>query len=138
MKNLEARFQFASAPDSWGVLDYEGPSWQQSYEKMLQEMSAAGYTGTELGPYGFFPTDAGLLRSKLEEHKLSLLASFVPVVLSDPASAKVVSKLLVLDGVEAVRADTLVVEVNDPGKPALVRGDGEDEYRYLLMPVKVS
>jgi len=89
MKNLEARFQFASAPDSWGVLDYEGPSWQQSYEKMLQEMSAAGYTGTELGPYGFFPTDAGLLRSKLEEHKLSLLASFVPVVLSDPASAKV-------------------------------------------------
>ena len=43
-----------------------------------------------------------------------------------------------LDGVEAVRADTLVVEVNDPGKPALVRGDGEDEYRYLLMPVKVS
>ncbi len=43
-----------------------------------------------------------------------------------------------LDGVEAVRADTIVVEVNDPGKPALVRGEGEDEYRYLLMPVKVS
>ncbi|MGD0944267.1 MAG: DNA polymerase III subunit beta [Acidimicrobiales bacterium] len=43
-----------------------------------------------------------------------------------------------LDGVEAVRSDTLVLEVNDPGKPALVRGDGEDEYRYLLMPVKVS
>ena len=43
-----------------------------------------------------------------------------------------------LDGVEAIRADTLILEVNDPGKPALVRGDGEDEYRYLLMPVKVS
>jgi DNA polymerase III subunit beta len=43
-----------------------------------------------------------------------------------------------LDGVEAVRSDTLVLEVNDPGKPALVRGQGEDEYRYLLMPVKVS
>jgi DNA polymerase-3 subunit beta len=43
-----------------------------------------------------------------------------------------------LDGVEAVRADTLVLEVNDPGKPALVRGEGEEEYRYLLMPVKVS
>jgi DNA polymerase-3 subunit beta len=43
-----------------------------------------------------------------------------------------------LDGVEAVRADTLILEVNDPGKPALVRGEGEDEYRYLLMPVKVS
>lgn len=43
-----------------------------------------------------------------------------------------------LDGVEALRSDTLVIEVNDPGKPALVRGEGEDEYRYLLMPVKVS
>jgi DNA polymerase-3 subunit beta len=43
-----------------------------------------------------------------------------------------------LDGVEAVRSDTLALEVNDPGKPALVRGEGEDEYRYLLMPVKVS
>jgi len=43
-----------------------------------------------------------------------------------------------LDGIEAVRADTLVLEVNDPGKPALVRGEGEDEYKYLLMPVKVS
>lgn len=43
-----------------------------------------------------------------------------------------------LEGVEAVRSDVLVLEVNDAGKPALVRGDGEDEYRYLLMPVKVS
>lgn len=43
-----------------------------------------------------------------------------------------------LDGVEALKSDVLVIEVNDPGKPALVRGEGEDEYRYLLMPVKVS
>lgn len=43
-----------------------------------------------------------------------------------------------LEGAEAVSSDVLVLEVNDPGKPALVRGEGEDEYRYLLMPVKVS
>ncbi len=43
-----------------------------------------------------------------------------------------------LEGAEAVRAEMLVLEVNDPGKPALLRGQGEDEYRYLLMPVKVS
>lgn len=89
MSDLDTRFKFASAPDSWGVLDYEGPSWQQSYEKMLEEMAAAGYTGTELGPYGFFPTDAEVLRPKLAEHNLALLGSFVPVVLSDPGSAKV-------------------------------------------------
>ena len=55
MKGTNSRFLFASAPDSWGVLDYPGPSWEQSYEKMLDEMVEAGYTGSELGPYGFFP-----------------------------------------------------------------------------------
>jgi inosose dehydratase len=83
------RFHFASAPDSWGVLDYPGPSWNQSCEKMLDEMVAAGYAGTELGPYGFFPTDPKLLRPQLEKRKLTLLGSFVPVVLSDPDSAAV-------------------------------------------------
>jgi len=48
MSGLKERFLFACAPDSWGVLDYPGPSWEQSYEKMLDEMVEAGYTGTEL------------------------------------------------------------------------------------------
>ena len=83
------RFLFAAAPDSWGVLDYPGPSWNQSYEKMLDEMVEAGYTGTELGPYGFFPTDPAVLKPQLEKRKLKLLGSFVPVVLSDPSSAQI-------------------------------------------------
>jgi inosose dehydratase len=53
------------APNSWGVLDYPGPSWEQSYQTMLDEMVFAGYTGTELGPYGFLPTDAKVLESEL-------------------------------------------------------------------------
>jgi inosose dehydratase len=89
MNSLSSRFQFASAPDSWGVLDYPGPSWNQSYEKMLDEMVAAGYTGTELGPYGFFPTDPSVLKPQLGKRQLKLLGSFVPVVLSDPGSAQV-------------------------------------------------
>jgi inosose dehydratase len=87
MTDVASRFHFASAPDSWGVLDYPGPSWKQSYEKMLDEMVAAGYTGSELGPYGFFPTDPAVLKPQLDKRKLKLLGSFVPVVLSDPASA---------------------------------------------------
>jgi inosose dehydratase len=54
---------------------------------MLDVMVAAGYTGTELGPYGFFPTDATVLKPQLDKRNLKLLGSFVPVVLSDPASA---------------------------------------------------
>jgi inosose dehydratase len=89
MLDAASRFHFACAPDSWGVLDYPGPSWNQSYEKMLDEMVWAEYTGTELGPYGFFPTDPDVLKPQLDQRKLKLLGSFVPVVLSDPASAGV-------------------------------------------------
>jgi inosose dehydratase len=77
------QFLFASAPDSWGVLDYAGPSWEQPFEKMLDEMADAGYTGTELGPFGYFPTDPDVLRPQLAKRKLKLLGSFVPVRMSD-------------------------------------------------------
>jgi inosose dehydratase len=80
------RFLFASAPDSWGVLDYPGPSWEQSYEKMLDEMVEAGYKGTELGPYGFFPADPKVLEPQLAKRGLKLLGSFVPVKLGDPGA----------------------------------------------------
>jgi inosose dehydratase len=86
------RFAFASAPDSWGVLDYPGPSWEQPYQKMLDEMVAAGYAGTELGPYGYFPTDPGVLQPQLEKRKLSLLGSFVPVKMTDPGAGVEVLK----------------------------------------------
>ena len=79
MKGMNQRFLFASAPDSWGVLDYPGPSWEQSYEKMLDEMVEAGYKGTELGPYGFFPTDPEILQPQLAKRQMNLLGSFVPV-----------------------------------------------------------
>ena len=90
MDGIGERFQFASAPDSWGVLDYRGPSWEQSYEKMLDEMVQAGYGGSELGPYGFFPTDPKILKPQLEKRKLKLLGAFVPVKMTDPAAGKTV------------------------------------------------
>src|ERR1051326_6248618 len=94
MNKANQRFLFASAPDSWGVLDYPGPSWEQSYEKMLDEMEDGGYNGTELGPYGFFPTDPEILGPQLAKRKLTLLGSFVPVKMGDPsASAAVVERI---------------------------------------------
>ena len=106
-----ARFQFASAPDSWGVLDYPGPSWEQSYEKMLDEMVQAGYTGSELGPYGFFPTDPKILQPQLEKRKLKLLASFVPVKMTDPGASKAVIERISKVGnlLAALKAPFLVI-----------------------------
>ena len=111
MADAKSRFHFACAPDSWGVLDYPGPSWNQSYETMLDEMVAAGYTGTELGPYGFFPTDPSVLKPQLDKRKLKLLGSFVPVVLSDPASAGIAVEHIrkVGDLLAALKAPFLVL-----------------------------
>ncbi len=43
-----------------------------------------------------------------------------------------------LDGIEAIRSETVFLQVIDASKPATLRGEGEDEYSYLLMPVRVS
>jgi len=111
MVDVRSRFHFACAPNSWGVLDYPGPSWDQAYETMLDEMVDAGYTGTELGPYGFFPTDPAILRAQLEKRNLKLLGSFVPVMLSDPASAGIAVDRIrqVGDLLSSVKAPFLVL-----------------------------
>jgi inosose dehydratase len=94
MRDIHARFRFASAPVSWGVGDFYDPAWDQPYERILDEMVAGGYTGTELGPYGYFPTDAGVLRPALKARSLKMLSSFVPVNLADPdAAADVIEQI---------------------------------------------
>ena len=87
MPDVRSRFHFACAPVSWGVPDDYGPAWEQPYEKMLDEMAAGGYIGTELGPYGYFPADPAVLRPVLQRKKLTMLSSFVPVTLADPSRA---------------------------------------------------
>ena len=79
-------FKVATAPVSWGILEFVGQSSQQSWESVLDEMAAAGYTGTELGPYGYLPTEPGALRSALAARGLQLLSAFVPVRLVEESS----------------------------------------------------
>lgn len=43
-----------------------------------------------------------------------------------------------IDGVEAAVGDDVVLQVVDATKPATVRSPERDDYRYLLMPVRVS
>jgi inosose dehydratase len=80
MDKLSERIHFASAPVSWGVQDDPGPAWEeQPYEQVLEEIVSAGYTGTELGPYGYFPADSEVLNKTLKRCGLIMLSSFVPV-----------------------------------------------------------
>lgn len=75
--------KIGTAPVSWGILEFAGRSSQQSWESVLDEMTAAGYVGTELGPYGFLPTDPNALKAALAARGLQLLSAFVPVRLAD-------------------------------------------------------
>jgi DNA polymerase-3 subunit beta len=43
-----------------------------------------------------------------------------------------------IDGVEAVLGDEVIIETADPSRPATVRAAEHDNFRYLLMPVRVS
>lgn len=74
--------KIANAPCSWGVLeDLRGET--ASYTQVLDEIRATGYTGTELGDWGFMPTDPEQLRRELDARELAMVAAFVPVDLSN-------------------------------------------------------
>ena len=72
----------ANAPCSWGVLEF-GSSRSAPFDRVLDEIRQTGYAGTELGDWGFMPTDPARLRREVSDRGLSLLAAFVPIALAD-------------------------------------------------------
>ena len=84
---MRLQLQIANAPCSWGVLEFEEQSAAgYDYTQVLDELRAAGYVGTELGDWGFMPTDPRTLRDALGERSLSLVGAFVPIRLADPGA----------------------------------------------------
>ena len=74
----------ANAPCSWGVLEFdEVGSEPLDARRFLQELVTAGYAGTELGDWGFLPTEPDALRELLDEYGVPVLGAFVPVDLSN-------------------------------------------------------
>jgi inosose dehydratase len=119
--------QVANAPCSWGVIEnVEGE--RGGYARVIDEMQEAGYAGTELGDWGFMPTDPAVLRRELEARNLKLLASWVSVFLHDRAyhsqsEADAVRTAGLLAAVGGPNA--LVVLGNDPyGDPLRTRNAG--------------
>ncbi len=94
--------RIANAPCSWGALEFEGLSGESiAYGQMLDELRDTGYVGTELGDWGYMPTDPTALREELERRNLAMVGAFVPVALkyqdkhaSGEAAALKVARLL--------------------------------------------
>lgn len=76
--------KIANAPCSWGALEFDMDGEAPGYMQVLSEMKETGYDGTELGDWGFMPTDPAQLDKTLQDFDLKLLGAFVPAALSDP------------------------------------------------------
>src|SRR5947207_15881193 len=104
-----------NAPVSWGVIEnVEGE--RGGYAQVLDEMHEAGFAGTELGDWGFMPTDPTVLRQELAARNLQLLASWVSVYLHDPSR-------LAESEAATVRTARLLAEVGGPNDLIVLGND---------------
>ena len=106
-----------NAPCSWGTLEFDGVGGEQiGYGRMLDELAETGYTGTELGDWGYMPADPTALAAELARRGLVMLGAFVPVALKDRQAHA--------DGVAAaVKTARLLAAVATEPKPYLVLAD---------------
>ena len=72
-----------SAPDSWGVW-FADDARQTPWHRCLDEIAEAGYEWTELGPFGYLPTDPKTLKQELDKRGLKVSGSFVEGDLPNP------------------------------------------------------
>jgi len=75
------KLHLGTAPDSWGVWNPSGDLLQMSWERYLEEVKEAGYVYSELGPFGYLPTDAGIVREAYAQRGLTLTGGTVFVAL---------------------------------------------------------
>ncbi len=125
--------QVANAPVSWGIYEFEGIAPKYPYTTVLDQIVETGYTGLELGPYGYLPTDPDVLREELAKRKLKLLSAFVPVnFVDESAHAAGEEQALKVGQLLASQGAIAIVLADDNGKvPELVQQAGRRHGSYL-------
>jgi inosose dehydratase len=112
----------ANAPCSWGVLEFEAPgalrpgSGQAGAPaaQVLDEIAAAGYAGTELGDWGFLPTDPAALASEVGRRRLALVGAFVPIALARENALE--------EGIERAVRTARLIKAATTGAPTGLQG----------------
>ena len=77
--------KIGNSPESWGVISPDDPS-RTPWHRFLGEVAEAGYEWTELGPYGYLPTDPSTLRSELDARGLKVTAGALLTPLEEPSA----------------------------------------------------
>jgi len=122
-----AKLMVGNAPCSWGTLEFDEAKGEQiQFGRMLDELVEAGYTGTELGDWGYMPTDPVALRAELDKRGLVMLGAFVPVALKDASAhaagiANAVKTARLLAAVAATPAPYLVLADDNGSVPERTR-----------------
>ncbi|MFH1530059.1 MAG: TIM barrel protein [Pseudomonadota bacterium] len=131
----------ANAPCSWGALEFsdalvggggghapnrpvDGPPTGTLGERILREMSAAGYAGTELGDWGLLPTTPEALGALLKATDLALVGAFVPVpwIAADAVDRGVRDALRVARLLAAVADRPFLILADENGAHPVRRG----------------
>ena len=121
------KLQVGNAPCSWGTLEFdEAKNGQIPFDQMLDELAEAGYTGTELGDWGYMPTDPPALKRELDKRELVMLGAFVPVALKDSSAhdagiANAVKTARLLAAADTTSAPYLVLADNNGTVPERTR-----------------
>lgn len=120
-----------NAPCSWGTLEFEETkeAKQVPFDRMLNELVEAGYTGTELGDWGYMPTDPAALRNEIAKRKLVMLGAFVPVAMKYPSAhaagvANAVKIARLLASVASTPAPNLVLADDNGTEPVRTKMAG--------------
>ena len=79
------KIEVGNAPCSWGTLEFEGYNVNPiGYKQMLDELVETGYTATELGDWGYLPTEPKALQHEIDSRHLAMLGAYVQVAFKYP------------------------------------------------------
>jgi inosose dehydratase len=77
------KLEIGTAPDSWGVW-FPSDGKQIDWPRYLDEAAAAGYGWTELGPFGYLPTDSATLEPEIRRRGLRACGQAIMLPLEEP------------------------------------------------------
>jgi inosose dehydratase len=130
--------RLGSSPDSWGVW-FADDSKQTPWTRFLDEIAEVGYEWTELGPYGYLPTELPRLRAELRRRGLRISGCAVIGRLEDPGAWRDLERevlgagelLAKLEASFLVLIDDFYTDIRS-GKLVDVRSLGPDAWKRLI------
>jgi len=70
------KMRLAISPVTWGV-DYADAPSNPPWQKVMDETAEAGYKYTEMGAYGYYPTDPAVLKHEFDKRGLTVTATYL-------------------------------------------------------------